>query len=433
MIKIERLRVLQKKYSSLGVEFMWVIFAQLFSLIGGLITIKLLSNILSKSEFAIYALLFSLVSLLGSVLFTPLGQVNMRFIILAQQGGFVKRLKKEQTHLLILISLVSLIFLIPCIYLFTEYVDSWGKMYLGLALLSLTMGFQAMWQFQLMAFRLRRETSIAQIIGAIARPLAVYLFLFIFGTDSISAIYGLAFGFAALAFAQCYFLRPAWKSAIELNRNQREAKSEKTVTGFKEYLSYGSVYSLIGLVTIIVLSADRWILSFSESLEKVAIYAALMQVALAPTAFSFAIVNRLVSPIYYKTKDKPHHEQIKQFRSLLSFWMGISGTVLLVTWLFHSQIVTILTNEEYAQFSYLLPWMVLGLLFERSAQVLEMKGSMLLNTKIYIIPRLLTILFVPVVEYVFLHFLGFDWLVIGLVVGTTFSLFSIVFVNKIQL
>ncbi len=429
LIKTKRLI---QKHSSIGAEFGWVMAGQLLSMIGGLVTIKLLSNLLSKAEFGVYALLFAVVSFLSSVLYTPLGQVNMRFLVLAQQGGFARRLKSEQFTLLLLISVLSVLVLVPAAFMLKTYTGAGFQTYLALVLLALAMGIQSSQQFQLMAFRLRREASAAQMIGAIARPLAVFGVIFLSGENALSATYGLALGFFVLALAQSHFLAPPWKAAIEADKQQK-SQDETSHTGYRDYLSYGSVYALIGLVTIIVLSADRWILSFWGSIEQVAIYAALMQVALAPTAFGFGVLNRAAGPIFFKSSDSSKQQQVHQFRLLLYFWIGACLVMFLFTWLFHYYIVLLLTNSSYAVYSYLLPWMVLGLLLERTAQVLEMKGSMMLKTGIYVFPRLLIIALVPLFEFVFLYYLGFDWLVIGLVCATATSLFVIALVNHFRL
>ena len=422
---------LTKRYSSLGVEFIWVIVAQLFMLMGGLLTIKLLSNLLSTQEFGIYALLFSIVSFLVSALYTPLGQINLRFLIVAQQQGMIEKFRSDIQKFWLLISALSLLILFPAAYFLSFYTGNWLLTFIGLALLTLFMGTQTTQQYLMMAFRLRQVSSVTQMIGAISRPLGALSILVLFGYFALSALFGLAFGFFVLLMAQLFFLKKPWKMAISENQAQKDKiQINSNHLSNKEYFSYGVVYWLIGLVTIVVLNADRWLLSYFGSLEQVAIYAVLMQVALAPVAFGFAILTRLAAPIYFSTKSEPKAVQDTQFKLLLTFWAFLCAVVLLVAGLFHYQLVQLLTNTSFAAYSYLLPWMVLGLMLERTAQIFELKGSMLLNTKIYVFPRLLSILLVPGLELLFLQFFGFDWLVIGLVCATAVSLFSIVLVNR---
>ena len=77
--------------------------------------------------------------------------------------------------------------------------------------------------------------------------------------------------------------------------------------------------------------------------------------------------------------------------------------------------------------------MVLGFLLERTAQVLELKGALLLKTAIYVYPRLAIIALVPISEYVFFKMWGFDGLAIGLVMAAGVSLVSIALVNHFKL
>ncbi len=430
----KKIESITARYSSLGIEFFWVIAAQLFMLAGGLVTIKLLSNLLSKQEFGIYALLFSIVSLLVSVLYSPLGQVNMRFLVLARQQGFVEKFKSDIRKLQLLISSISLLALVPVAYFLTIYSGSGFLTYSALALLTVMIGIQTSQQYLLMAFRLRREGSTAQMIGAIGRPLLVFVVLTLFGYFALSAVYGLAIGFFILVLTQFFFLNKSWKTAIhEDGTLEDKVRTTASQPANREYFSYGSVYMLIGLVTVVVLNTDRWLLSVLGSFDQVAIYAALMQIAQAPVAFGHAILTRLAAPIFFKAINNSRKDQNDQFRILLAFWAALGSAILIASLLFHYQIVVLLTNASFAAYSYLLPWMVLGLMLERGAQIFELKGSMLLNTGIYVYPRLLTIILVPGLEYLCLQFLGFDWLVAGLIGATTASLLCIVLVNRIQL
>ena len=73
--------------------------------------------------------------------------------------------------------------------------------------------------------------------------------------------------------------------------------------------------------------------------------------------------------------------------------------------------------------------MVLGLIIERTTQVVEMKGALHLNTRIYLLPRASLILAVPLLEYLLWARFGFDWLVIGLVAATSIGLVTILLLN----
>lgn len=420
-----------KRYFAIGTELIWVVFAHVATLIGGLLTIKLLSNLLSEIEFGIYALLFSVVSLVVSVLFSGLGHVNMRFLVLTQQEGTLAHFRRDQNHLLLFIAGLSLLFLIPCAIVLHQ--DDTGILitYIALALLVLAMGVQSVQQFLLMAFRLRFEASITQVIGAIIRPLCVFLLMWYCGYNALVAVFGLALGFALLSLSQYHFLNKSWTNAIK--ENEKIADQDKQAyPPVRDFLSYGLFYGLIGLVSAVVLNVDRWILSTNGNLEQVAIYAALMQVGLAPTAFSFAIVNRLVSPIYFKTRTASKKVQNKHFSTMFFFWLLTCFVLLIVTWQLHHWLVQTMTNERFADYSYLLPWIVLGFLFERTSQVLEMKGALALKTNTYIYPRLIIVGLVPVLEYLFFHYMGFEQLVFGLVAGTATGTVLIAFINYNQ-
>jgi len=255
--------------------------------------------------------------------------------------------------------------------------------------------------------------------GALARPLGAFLCILWLGEKPVYALFGLAFGFSVLAFIQHRYLAGIWRSGRANSKPaSQSSKVDTAAMRPARILSYGFTYALIGLVAITVLAADRWVLSIFGSLEQVAIYAALMQIALAPVALGHAVLARLATPIIFGGQDLPAKVKKQRFRLLVLVWVAICAVIFVVTNLLHYQIVLLLTNESFAEYSYLLPWMVVAMLFERTSQMLEIKGAMLLKTHLYILPRLGLVIAIPVLEYLFFSVYGFDWLVVGLVVAT---------------
>ncbi len=419
---------------SLGHEFLWVVAGMLFSMLGGLLTVKILSNMLEITEFGEYTLLFSIASFMISVFFTTLGQINLRYIIIARDAGELDRFKAWQHSTFLGLALLSALLLLPVAQYAGNMQDNRMAMFICLSVLILVWGKQISQQFVLMAFRLRKEIGMSQIIGAIARPLGVLAAVLWVGQNPEFAILGLAMGFLLLAISQQYFLNRYWQRMEQDSGQPRTGTAGRDVLNMKNYLSYGMTYALIGLATITVLIADRWLLSFFGTLKQVAIYAALMQVALAPVAFSHAVLSRLAAPILFSSqKAGTAHIGKRQYSILVLAWLGISGIVLLGAVLFHPAIVRLLTNSDFAEYSYLLPWMVLGLLLERTMQVLELKGSVLLQTRAYMVSRLSLIASVPLFEYLFLLVYGFDWLVLGLIVATGLGVVSTLLINRFVL
>ncbi len=419
---------------SLGHEFLWVVAGMLFSMVGGLLTVKILSNLLEINKFGEYTLLFSIASFMISVLFTTLGQINLRYITIARAAGELEKFKAWQHNGFLGLALVSVFLLLPAARYVGNAQDGWIAIFLSLLALTFIWGKQISQQFVLMAFRLRKEIGMSQVVGAIARPLGVLVAVVWIGQNPEFAILGLALGFLLLAVSQQYFLNRYWQRIGQESRLVSTDMAGQSMLNTKSYLTYGATYALIGLATITVLIADRWLLSFFGSLKQVAIYAALMQVALAPVAFSHAVLSRLAAPILFSNqKAGAAHVGRKQYILLVLVWLGISAVVLLGAVLFHPVIVRLLTNAGFAEYSYLLPWMVLGLLLERTMQVLELKGSVLLKTKAYIVSRISLIISVPLFEYLFLRAYGFDWLVMGLIVATGLGVVSTLLINRFVL
>lgn len=439
-----KLTDLAKRYRGLASEFGYVALAQVFMLIGGLLTIKLTSTLLDKAEYGLYLLLFSVASLLVACLYLPLAQISLRFLIEEKRNSRFDIFYRKQRVMFWVVVAVTAIVSLPFVIYLSRYSGDWSLPYGLVFILTVGLGLQSVQQYQLMAYRLRKSASVAQMVGAISRPLGVVVAIWLLGPKAVYAILGLAVGVAILSLTQFVVLRAPLKASSapngsDVSEHNAEAQPElleepaRTASGYRDYISYGFFHALIGILAAVFLSADRWILSFEESLELVAIHAALMQISLAPVGFAAAILTRLAAPIYFASRTMPVKEQEKRYGLILILWMVMCAGILLLGILFHGFIVRVITNETFTEFSYLLPFMLFAFLLERSAQVLELKGSLLLQTKYYAWVRAVTILLIPILEYAFFKIFGFHGLVAGLIVAAVINFILVLVINAYYL
>lgn len=424
------IRFISKYLHTYGLEFVWVVMAQVFSLIGGMVVIKILANSLTGTEFGLFSLLYTFPSLLMAILYQPLGEMNMRFLSALsgkEDGGCYFPYKKY----LLILSLICLALVFPVSILFSGFLnEKFGGSFI-LMILAICMGCQTAQQFVLMGLRLRTIASYVQIFGSIVRPLMVVISIHVLGKSSLSAIVGLALGFFLMSLVQYAAIEKYWNFAEinKINDNNNIHKADQ----LGKYFGYGFYQSIVGLLSVIVICSDRWILSTFGTLDQVAIYAALMQIASAPTSFLYAIVSRFVSPIYFATTGTDDHVLKRRRHKVYILWLVLSFLILMVTFIFSNHLVMYITNEEYAEFSYLLPWIVLGLLIQRSSQIAGLNASYSLKTNTYLFVYPLLIIAYPMFEYFFLVIIGYDGIAIGLMLAALFSLMTISLINKYYL
>ncbi len=418
-------------HRALAVEFSWLVVAHVAMLAGGLFTIKILSNLLNKQQFGVYALLFSAASLIVSWLYSPLGQIDMRYLALSRQEGWSERFRRDQARMLGIAAGVSVLAVVPAAIVLARYTSGFLLTFAVLTALTLAMGAQTSQQFLLMAFRLRREASIAQMVGAASRPLLAFLALWLFQPDARAAVLGLAVGFAILALVQARSLRAPWKTLPAQDKLPPQAPEHSLPpAGLGNYLSYGAFYALVGLIMAVILYADRWLLSWFGTLEQVAIYGALVQLALAPVGFAHSVIIRLAAPIYFEAGDLNPLVEARQFGGLLGSWAIACVVLLTVTWLFAEPIVQLVTNRSFAAYAHILPWLVAGLMLERTSQVFELRGALALKTSAYVPARLLYVALVMLLEFLFLRNFGFETMAYGLVIAGIVGVACIYVINR---
>lgn len=413
-------------------EFLLVALAQVAMMIGGFATIKILSNVLDLREFGIYSLLLSVATFAVAVLFVPIGQLNMRFITRESQTGPLKDFYAHQVALIYGGLALSFLAAAICLLLMpTKDINSWFA-FASLFTLIVFMGLQSTQQFELMAFRKRREGSIAQLIGAVSRPLFAYLAMVALGFDAVAATAGIAIGFAILCLVQFCQLRPVRRQHLE--KEQGKDGSRHRMADNRDYLNYCLFFSLQGAVSLVLLNADRWVLGGLDSIENVAIIAALMQLSLVAISFSYAVLSRYAAPIYFATEHNSDETQSgRHMRHMLVGWLVVCVAIIAISFQLHRPFVRLATNDTYANFSYLLPWMIIGLALDRTAQLLELEGGLKLRTNAYVAPRLIMIVFIPLAEIFFYWIYGVAGVVVGMIVGALASLGATIAVNKLLL
>jgi O-antigen/teichoic acid export membrane protein len=122
-------------------------------------------------------------------------------------------------------------------------------------------------------------------------------------------------------------------------------------------------FALWGVFTWAQASADRWALQACGHPRDVGLYAALYQLGYSPMVLLSSFMMQLVSPVLFSSAgdctDKMRVAQSDRLHSLLMVASGlITCLSIMVAWLFHSQIFSLLVAPQYQVTSPLLPLMV---------------------------------------------------------------------------
>ncbi len=368
----------------------WVSAGQVVAFLGGLIGIKILTNIMSPQNYGELALGVSVAGVCNLFLFGPLGQVVLRFYSSCRERGNLEgyarvliRLHEQAIFFLGVIGLPASI-LVGAVFGL-----KWGLL-LGLSLLfGILSGVQGSLTSLLNALRDRKMTALTQALDPWLRlGLAVVL---VAGIDSQGkwALMGYLMGSLAVLVVQA--------RAVRLHGFRKEAPlvdragDDRALRG--DFVAYGMPFLAFSGLAAISQYADRWMLQGFWGEDAVGVYAAMFQIASAPIVFLMGVATQLIIPVVFaRSGNLDDHRRARSGRHLLAHSVMVMfvlyAVIVLVAFVWGKSLVTLLTNMDYARQADAFWVMVLSQAVFNLAQLMVASGLSLNRSGPYFFPKL---------------------------------------------
>lgn len=405
-----------------GGEAFCVFAGQVGTAIAGLVGVKLLTHVLTPTEYGKLSLANTIATLVGINLFGPFGQGLGRFWAISKDRGNLdvfyavsNSLAKNITLIALLITVM--VFVIMCIL---DAVD-WAI----LAVISLIIGIiSGIINLRISIFTAARQrvwTAVLNISNAFLRPLSATFFILVTVANAKVALIGylIASLFIAIIAERCYSQNVSDASFSHLKLNaQKSSFCDLT----KEIQSYSWPFLVWGIFSWIHVSCDRWALQSFHGPEVVGVFAVVSLLATYPLSSSSSFLSTLFAPIAFQragalTSKDSMSSANKILMTMIAIY--ILGAMLLIGFfaLFHRSLILLISNVDFAKFSYLLPWLTLAWAFFYLGQLLTNFGMLANKPKIYIWPKILSALTVGSSTFYLSAKIG----PVGVVLGLTFA------------
>jgi O-antigen/teichoic acid export membrane protein len=374
------------RHPGLRGELFWVTLGQGGLLFGGLVTIKVLTNLLGPVVFGEFALALSLVSVFGSLLHGPMGQAVTRFWPVAQSSGAAAdylRWIRRGFGLSVLICFALLVIGIPIVAALVG--RSWIALLAAAGLLALATGGNAVCVALLNGMRVRKPMALLQVGEPLLRIASAVIAIALIGRSGWAAMVGSALGAAIVLGGALIYLRGRVRSDTSRpNRQSRGLASEMT--------AYVIPFVLLSLFGLVGFYGDRWIIQAKLGLADVGVYAAMFQVGNAPVVALLAVLNQFAYPLMFEAaRERVGGEAFNAGRSAYFRFLALSaaaiGGVVLCAYLFGELVLAFLTSRDYTTYHDGLWLIVLGAAFVNFGQQLVMKGLLFATPSVYVLPR----------------------------------------------
>ncbi|MBC8459599.1 MAG: lipopolysaccharide biosynthesis protein [Deltaproteobacteria bacterium] len=372
-------------------EALWVFIGQFGIAMGVLFGVKILTQVLDPLEFGRLALANTVVLLIGTNLFGPLGQGLMRFWSISQERNQVEEFvftSNRYAGFLMLImlgaSLVSLSFL-P----FRRW-DDWPVLIAISLIVGALTGYLGLRLSVFLAARKRKIVALVNTGTAFLNPLIALFFVILIVSDADCVMWGYFVAVLIMVCAVEYWYRKTLDHALRSSAPIENPKTESGSLG-KEILTFSWPFCVWGIFGWIHQSCDRWSLQAFHGPDVVGAFSVIAVLAVYPLIFGANFLSNLFLPIAYdRAGNLTSSTSIQSANKVLYLMTAayvIGASILILVFLFfHSEVVLLMSNVNYTEFSSLLPGLTAAWAFFYLGQMFSGFGLLANKPKKYILP-----------------------------------------------
>lgn len=387
--------ILWQRILNLSPEAFWVFVGQVGTAFAGLLGIKVLTYFLNPSEFGKLALANTVVALISTNLFGPLGQGLMRFWAISLERGDLQEFytvsNRYRQYVTYISGLVAIILVVAAGL--TKGID-WTV----LLALSLIVGVASGWLEVLIsiftAARQRRRVALLNTSKAFFRPLIAAFLIILIASNAGWALVGYLLATLVVVFVaeRLYHHTVSVTSLSSLKLKQPVPLFQGLG---REIFSYSWPFAVWGVFSWVHMSCDRWSLQAFHGVEAVGAFVVVSQLAIFPLVFSSSFLSTLFTPIaFQRAGDLKNSQNMSSANKILGGMVGvyIVGVAILIMLfaMFHYPLMLLISNVRFARFSYLLPGLTAVWALFYLGQVLFTFAALANKPQSYIMPKFIS-------------------------------------------
>jgi O-antigen/teichoic acid export membrane protein len=241
------------------------------------------------------------------------------------------------------------------------------------------------------AARQRKRVALLNIGNSFLRPIVAAGFVLLIAVSALWAMAGYLVATLGVVLAAERLYRGICSDTASSTLGEKYS-----VSGIgKNIISYSWPFAVWGIFGWIHMSCDRWALQAFHGAEVVGAFSVVSQLAVFPLIFGSGFLGTLFTPIaFQRAGDLAHRQNIISANKLLSAMTAtyVVGVIILVFFfsVFHYPLVRLISNAQFAVFSFLLPWLTTAWGFFYLGQVLSVFGMLANRPQCYIAPKLVS-------------------------------------------
>lgn len=362
----------------------WVATGQAFVVLGGLVGIKVLTSLLTPSDYGLLTLGLTFTALSQQVWAGPLLQALARNVSpLKQLGRLDVLIATGRVACLGLASAQTLVLgagICAAAVLFDLDVHLRNVLLLGALLAAIQATFDIA-QGVRGQLRQRRAVALRQGTFTLARPLCAAAVVMMCGAGANWAMLGIITATAAFT-----VLDSKWMAGLTAGAKHSTELARDVVRFAVPYVGWG-------LMSWGVTAGDRWILQVTNNGDLVGLYAVAIQIGTIIPRVMGSLINTFLAPILCEIagsgKERNSVQRAVAINAVAIALFAACGAIgALAMALLSGPLVTMLTGPGYEQIAAVLPWLFLGAVINEIASLCFTVGPLLYNPQAFMKPRM---------------------------------------------
>jgi O-antigen/teichoic acid export membrane protein len=409
-------------------ELSWIVIGQVLTLIIGLVTMKLLTN-MGMESFGEYSLVLSVSALLMSMFYGPLEQGVIRFYHEILLAGNSKVLIGYFNSLLLFL-FFTLFLLGNLYYLFFQI----GKDYSQVILITGVVIF-APWSLILNSIlnllRYRRLNTLIQVLEKTSFLLLLLYFDRFNKLSLRSTLFSLFFVSIIFVILKYIIIR----GHVKVEDSNRNALVDSLKFDKMEFLYYITPFIFWGSLYWVQSNSEKWVILKYVNAEQVGLFAVISLIANYCISMPIGILTQLVSPIMLqRMAQRPAREALNVGGVFLNYLFISIGFLTIMAsilgYFFQQDILNIVASNKYVIDTPLLSIICLGLGFFNIGQVAANVGLILKKPRIYIFPKIFAGIVSLLLNILLLNYLGLLGIALSILISSLVYMLHVILVNK---
>ena len=345
-------------------EFSWILIGQIFSVLGALIGIRVLTSLLIPAEYGKLALGMSVTTFIAVSTIGPLTSGAVRYFAPARQEGklgsyfkAVKELTSKFSFGIILISSIGLITIL------ISGKSEYFVFFIGAIAFAILENYQNMINAIQNAARNRSIVAFHNVLSTWFKFLIAAGLIIIIWDSSVVVIWAYSLSMLLVIFSQLFFL-----NRLIVKRNNLSDTNDIDVFKYKSKIfSQSWPVAIWGILSSFYIVLDKWSLELFSTTTIVGVYAALFQLGSFPIRLLVNLFTALIVPIYYeKAGNATENDKLLKVYKIVASSSLIAAIVfsilIILTFIFQENLIFYFLGNRntYLANSFVLPWICLS-------------------------------------------------------------------------